>query len=72
MKGFARRKGGITLLPKMAIDREVATGVLVGVPIRNKTFNRTTIEVCVLARRRLPLAVSKFLRELKEHRQPLD
>lgn len=67
MKGFARRRGGVTLLPKVAIDHEVATGVLVGVPLRNRTFNRTTIEVCVLARRRLPLAVSKFLRDLKKH-----
>jgi len=68
MKNFARQNGGLTLLPQIAVEQEIRAGALVGVPLRNRTFNRTTIELCVLARRRLPLAVHTFLKELKEQR----
>jgi DNA-binding transcriptional LysR family regulator len=68
MKNFARQNGGLALLPQMAVEHEMSAGTLVGVPLKNRTFNRTTIELCVLARRRLPLAVHAFLKELKEQR----
>jgi len=68
MKNFARRDGGLALLPKIAVESEILAGSLIGVPLKNRTFNRTTIELCVLARRRLPLAVHAFLRELREQR----
>jgi DNA-binding transcriptional LysR family regulator len=68
MKNFARQGGGLTLLPEMAVEHEIRAGTLAGIPLNNRTFNRTTIELCVLARRRLPLAVHAFLKELKEQR----
>jgi DNA-binding transcriptional LysR family regulator len=68
MKTFARQNGGLTLLPEMAVEQDILAGTLMGVPLKNRTFSRTTIELCVLARRRLPLAVHSFLRALKEQR----
>lgn len=68
MKNFARQNGGLALLPQMAVEQDIRAGALVGIPLKNRTFNRTTIELCVLARRRLPLAVHAFLKELREQR----
>lgn len=65
MKGFARHAGGISFLTEMSIVHEVEIGALVGVPISDPTLRRTTIEVCMLGQRRLPSAVSAFLRHIK-------
>jgi DNA-binding transcriptional LysR family regulator len=65
LKGFARYGGGVTFLPSLPIRRELDRQVLVSVPIIDETFQRSTHDVCILAGRRLPLAVEAFVDQLK-------
>lgn len=65
LKGFARYSGGITFMPTLPIRRELDRQVLVSVPVTEETFQRTSHDVYVLAERRLPLAVEKFLEQVK-------
>ncbi|WJR77292.1 LysR family transcriptional regulator [Bradyrhizobium sp. NP1] len=71
LKGFARYGGGVTFLPSLPIRRELDRRVLVSIPIAEKTFQRTSHDICVLADRRLPLAVEKFVEQVRiEANQP--
>ena len=65
LKGFARYGGGVTFLPRLPIRRELDRQVLVSVPIVEATFEQSTHDVCILAGRRLPLAVEAFVEQLK-------
>ncbi|QWG22176.1 LysR family transcriptional regulator [Bradyrhizobium sediminis] len=65
LKGFARYSGGVTFLPSLPIRRELDRRVLVSKPIIEDTFQRSTHDVCILAGRRLPLAVEAFVEQLK-------
>ena len=64
LEGFARYSGGLTFLPSLPIRQELARGVLISVPIRNEAFQRSSHDICVLAGRRLPLAVEAFVKQL--------
>lgn len=63
--GFARYGGGVTFLPSLPIRRELDRQVLVSIPIVEDTFQLSTHDICVLAGRRLPLAVEAFVEQLK-------
>jgi DNA-binding transcriptional LysR family regulator len=65
LKGFARYGGGVTFLPSLPIRRELDRQVLVSKPIIEDTFQRSTHDICILAGRRLPLAVEAFVEQLK-------
>ncbi|MBN9426528.1 MAG: LysR family transcriptional regulator, partial [Burkholderiales bacterium] len=64
LRGFARNGGGITLLSQMSIRHELAAGQLVAVPLDDTLLVQGGIDVCVLARRKLPVAASAFLEHL--------
>jgi DNA-binding transcriptional LysR family regulator len=65
LKGFARYGGGLTFLPDLPIRQELERCVLVSIPIAEETFCHSSHDVCVLADRRLPLAVEAFVEQLK-------
>lgn len=65
LKGFARYGGGLTFLPSLPIRRELDRRVLVSIPIEEDTFQLSTHDICVLAGRRLPIAVEAFLEQIK-------
>lgn len=65
LKGFARYGGGLTFMPSLPIRRELDRQVLVSIPIAQETFQRSSHDVCILAGRRLPLAVEAFVEQLK-------
>jgi DNA-binding transcriptional LysR family regulator len=65
LKGFARYSGGVTFLPSLPIRGELDRQVLVSIPIVEDTFQLSTHDVCILAGRRLPLAVEAFVGQLK-------
>lgn len=64
LRGFARNGGGVTLLSRMSIRHELAAGQLVGIPLSDPLLTQGGIDVCVLARRTLPVAASAFLDHL--------
>lgn len=73
LKGFARYGGGLTFMPSLPIRRELDQGVLVSIPIAEDNFQRSSHDICILAGRRLPLAVEAFVEQLKvEANQPLN
>ncbi|MGD9943336.1 MAG: LysR family transcriptional regulator [Burkholderiaceae bacterium] len=64
LRGFVRNGGGITLLSRMSIRHELAAGQLVAVPLDDALLVQGGIDVCVLDRRKLPVAASAFLEHL--------
>lgn len=66
LKGFARYGGGITFLPTLPTLQEIENCTLVAIPIAEDTFRNASHDVCVLADRRLPLAVRAFVDMLKQ------
>ncbi|BAL78736.1 LysR family transcriptional regulator [Bradyrhizobium cosmicum] len=65
LKGFARYGGGVTFLPTLPTLQELESCALVSIPIVEDSFQRASHDVCVMAGRRLPLAVSAFVDMLK-------
>lgn len=65
LKGFARYSGGLTFLPSLPIRRELDRRVLVSIPIAQESFQCSTHDICVLAGRRLPVAVEAFVAQVK-------
>lgn len=65
LKGFARYAGGVTFLPSLPIRRELDRRVLISIPIAQESFQSSTHDICVLAGRRLPLAVEAFVEQVK-------
>ena len=61
LRGFARAGAGITLLPGMSYQRDSRAGDVVAVPITDRALNQCSMDVSVLAGRRLPAAISQFL-----------
>ena len=70
MKSFVLNHGGVTILSYMSITAELKAQTLVAVPFTDPELTSTTIEIFALGRRRLPPAVSTFLRYLKMHATP--
>ena len=65
LKGFARYGGGLTFLPSLPVRQDLERCLLVSIPIVEETFRRSSHDVCILAERRLPLAVDAFVEQLK-------
>jgi len=65
LKGFARYGGGVTFLPTLPTLQELESCALVSIPILEDSFRNASHDVCVMAGRRLPLAVSAFVEMLK-------
>ncbi len=65
LRGFARSGVGITMLPGMSYQREVRAGEVVAVAITDRALNQCSMDISVLAGRRLPTAISQFLSRLE-------
>ncbi len=65
LTGFARYGGGLTFLPSLPIRLQLDRRVLVSIPVVAESFRHSSHDVCVLADRRLPLAVEAFVEQLK-------
>jgi DNA-binding transcriptional LysR family regulator len=66
LRGYARTGAGVTFLPSLAIRSNLDSGALVSVPLKETSFRRTTHDICVLAGRSLPPAVTAFVDELRK------
>jgi DNA-binding transcriptional LysR family regulator len=64
LRGFVRNGGGIALLSRMSVRNELARKQLVAVPLDDPLLCQGGIDVCVLSRRKLPVAAAAFLEHL--------
>ncbi|VCU68070.1 HTH-type transcriptional regulator CynR [Pigmentiphaga humi] len=67
MQTFVCGHGGVAILLSVSLRQHQAAGQLVGIPLSDPLLGRTTIDVCVLGRRRLAPAVNAYLRHLRAH-----
>lgn len=65
LKSFVQNHESVTILSDMSVMTELENGSLIAIPFNDPMLKNTRIEVCVLGRRRLPPAVSTFLRYLR-------
>ncbi len=70
MKTFVRHHGGVAILLSVSLQRDIDAGAVVAIPLAHPLLERTTVEVCVLGRRRLSPAVSTYLRCLRTQAAP--
>jgi len=61
LRGFARSGAGVTLMSSHSSTRELAQGLVRRVHLNEPALLQSTLDVGVLAGRRLPSAVSEFL-----------
>lgn len=66
LRGFARSKAGVTLLPGMSVQREVREGDVVAIPISDRALNQCSMDISVLAGRDLPTVIAEFLALLEQ------
>ncbi|MEP9379907.1 LysR family transcriptional regulator [Aquabacter sp. CN5-332] len=64
LRGFARSGAGVTLMSSQSSTRELAQGLVRNVGLDEPALLRSTLDVGVLAGRRLPSAVTEFLAAL--------
>ncbi|TCT04190.1 LysR family transcriptional regulator [Aquabacter spiritensis] len=64
LRGFARSGAGVTLMSSQSSTRELAQGLVCKVGLQEPALLRSTLDVGVLAGRRLPNAASEFLAAL--------
>lgn len=69
MKTFVVRRGGVAILARVSVLSELEAGVMVAVPLADPLLARTTIDICVLGRRKLSPAVGAYLRHLRGESQ---
>lgn len=67
MQAFVRGKGGVAILLSVSLHQSCEGEPVVGIPLSDPLLGRTTMDVCVLGRRRLTPAVSAYLRHLRAH-----
>ncbi|MHA6729994.1 LysR family transcriptional regulator [Devosia sp. A369] len=65
LRGFARSGAGVSMLHSLSISRDLASGVVAAIPFRNPTLQKSWVEVCTRATRRLPPAVEQFTNHLR-------
>lgn len=64
LRGFARSGAGVTLMSSQSSTRELAQGLVRNVGLDEPALLQSTLDVGVLAGRRLPSAVTEFLAAL--------
>ncbi|MDX3907057.1 MAG: LysR family transcriptional regulator [Pigmentiphaga sp.] len=65
MQAFVRGQGGVAILLSVSLHRQGEAEHVVGVPLADPLLGRTTLDICVLGRRRLAPAVNAYLRHLR-------
>ncbi len=66
LRGFARSGAGVSILPPFAIRREVSLKLVKTVLISDPALKHASIDISVLAGRRLPSAVNAFVSVLEQ------
>jgi DNA-binding transcriptional LysR family regulator len=66
LRGFARSGAGVSILPPFAIRREVSLNLVKTVLISDPALKHASIDISVLAGRRLPSAVNAFVSVLEQ------
>jgi DNA-binding transcriptional LysR family regulator len=66
LRAFARAGLGVALITGMSCKQEVAAGELASISLAEPQLRSASIEVMVLGGRRLPVAVSAFLGDLRK------
>lgn len=61
LRGFARTGAGVSILPRTSCRRELKAGVIETLPFADEALRHATMDLSVLAGRRLPPAASTFL-----------
>jgi DNA-binding transcriptional LysR family regulator len=70
LQGFVLHEGGISVSAEISVRQQVADGLLVAVPIRDRGLDLRDIEVLSMSGRTLPLAVTRFVSFLREALPP--
>lgn len=66
MRAFARENGGVTVLPRLSIDRDLRANTLVKIPLTDPILTRAFFEAFTLRQRPIPIAAERFLKHLSE------
>jgi DNA-binding transcriptional LysR family regulator len=66
LRGFARSGMGTTVLPRLSIEHDIAAGLLVAVPLRDRALRAAKVKICTRAGRRLPAAADELARDFEQ------
>jgi DNA-binding transcriptional LysR family regulator len=66
MRAFARQNGGVTVLPRLSIERDLKANTLAKVPLTDPILTRAFFEAFTLRLRPLPIAAERFLKHLSD------
>jgi len=66
MRAFARQNGGVTVLPRLSIERDLKAKTLVKIPLTDPILTRAFFEAFTLRLRPLPIAAERFLKHLSD------
>lgn len=61
LRAFARTGAGLTMLPLLSICADHERGAVAAVPFKEVTLRRSSVDICVAADRKLPVAAEAFL-----------
>ncbi|MCG6122575.1 MAG: LysR family transcriptional regulator [Microvirga sp.] len=66
LRGFARTGAGVSILPRTSCRRELKAGAIATISFADEALRHATMDLSVLAGRRLPPATAAFLTELEQ------
>ncbi|MBR1147731.1 LysR family transcriptional regulator [Bradyrhizobium sp. AUGA SZCCT0431] len=72
LRAFARQNGGVTVLPRLSIERDLKANTLVKIPLTDPILTRAFFEAFTLRLRPLPIASERFLKHLSELVRAID
>jgi len=72
MRAFARQDGGVTVLPRLSIERDLKANTLVNVPLTDPILTKAFFEAFTLRQRPLPIASERFLKHLSDLVRAID
>jgi len=67
LKNMAMTPDGVTVLPDIAILRELKAGQLVSIPIKSKSLSGTSAGIVTRLGRRLPVSAQEFMKYLQSY-----
>ncbi len=65
LKSMATTSDGVTILPDIAVVRELRSGQLISIPLQSKSLSRTSADIVTRLGRLLPVASQEFLFNLQ-------
>ncbi|MGE9008880.1 LysR family transcriptional regulator [Leptospira interrogans] len=72
LRAFARQNGGVTVLPRLSIERDLKANTLVKIPLTDPILTRAFFEAFTLRGRPLPIASERFLKHLSDLVRAID